>query len=262
MEASRRSLQTNRYSSFLSHNADGKSKGVRYPFKASFYLNGEFLDARESKRYVQSSIPFHVGSFYDNRYPFLGCIGSVMVYNTALTSTEVVDLARYHPVQDAVEAEQLFVKLRPEVISERIGQTMHLLGVSSVRVRMTGNVQINEEELEGRDEAEEFVPREVVEEKEEEKEEEEEEEKENLMVDSTFHGGRFTVDSKRVRSRLRNGVSDMDLFRNSLREKDISHLKSGKYHFSLPSSLERKYSVVNTARADRVRRAMQFVWKK
>ena len=251
MDASRRSLQTNRYSPFLSHNADGKSKGVRYPFKASFYLNGEFLDARESKRYVQSSIPFHVGSFYDNRYPFLGCIGSVMVYNTALTSTEVVDLARYHPVQDAVEAEQLFVKLRPEVISERIGQTMHLLGVSSVCVRMAGNVQINEEELEGRDE-EEFVPREVVEEK----------EKENLMVDSTLHGGRFTVDSKRVRSRLRNGVSDMDLFRNSLREKDISHLKSGKYHFSLPSSLERKYSVVNTARADRVRRAMQFVWKK
>ena len=64
-----------------------------------------------------------------------------------------MDLARYHPVQDAVEAEQLFVKLRPEVISERIGQTMHLLGVSSVRVRMAGNVQINEEELEGRDEA-------------------------------------------------------------------------------------------------------------
>ena len=168
MDASRRSLQTNRYSSFLSHNADGKSKGVRYPFKASFYLNGEFLDARESKRYVQSSIPFHVGSFYDNRYPFLGCIGSVMVYNTALSSTEVVDLARYHPVQDAVEAEQLFVKLRPEVISERIGQTMHLLGVSSVCVRMAGNVQINEEELEGKDEAEEFVPRGVVGEKEEE----------------------------------------------------------------------------------------------
>lgn len=54
----------------------------------------------------------------------------------------------------------------------------------------------------------------------------------------------------------------MDLFRQSLRKKDIAHLKSGLYHFALPHNLRKKYEVLNTARAGAVKRAMQFVWKK
>ena len=71
------------------------------------------LDSRESARYVQSSIAFRVGSFYDYRYPFVGCIGSIMVYNTALTGMEIADLARYRPIQNDPNTEQLFIKLRP-----------------------------------------------------------------------------------------------------------------------------------------------------
>lgn len=74
--------------------------------------------------------------------------------------------------------------------------------------------------------------------------------------------GSFIVDSKRLRTRLRNAASDMDLFRQSLRMKDVSRLKAGTYHFSLPNSMAKKYAVLNTARASAVKRAMQFVWKK
>ena len=98
----------------------------------SIFINGELLDSRESSRYVQSSVSFRVGSFYDYRYPFIGCIGSIMLYNTALTGMEIADLARYRNIQIDANAEQLFIKLRPGVLSERIRQTTHLLGVSSV----------------------------------------------------------------------------------------------------------------------------------
>lgn len=98
------------------------------------------LDSRESARYVQSSIAFRVGSFYDYRYPFVGCIGSIMVYNTALTGMEIADLARYRPIQNDPNTEQLFIKLRPEVLSERIRHTTHLLGVSSVETEKRDEV--------------------------------------------------------------------------------------------------------------------------
>lgn len=97
-------------------------------------MNGEHLDSTKSVRTLQSNIPFHIGSFYDNQYPFIGCLGSVMIYNTPLSGTDIADLARYRHIPSIEDHERLFIKLRPEVLSERIGQSSHLLGVSTVNV--------------------------------------------------------------------------------------------------------------------------------
>ena len=105
---------------------------MRYPVRIDIFVNGEHLDTLKSIRSLQNTIPYHIGSFYDNKYPFIGCLASVMVYNTALSGTDIADLARYRRVLGIDENERLFFKLRPEVLSERIGQSSHLLGVSIV----------------------------------------------------------------------------------------------------------------------------------
>ena len=76
----------------------------------------------------QSSVPFQIGSFYNHRHFFMGCLASIMIYKQALTGTDIVDLSRYQILAGDYQ-EKVFFKLRPEVISERIGQTSHLLGV-------------------------------------------------------------------------------------------------------------------------------------
>ena len=54
-----------------------------------------------------------------------------MIYKSALTGSNIVDLSRYHLLSGDVK-EKVFFKLRPEVVSERIGQSSHLLGVLTV----------------------------------------------------------------------------------------------------------------------------------
>lgn len=111
---------------------DGKSRGSRYPVRIDVYLNGGFLESTKTTRYIQNSIGIHIGAFYDNKLPFIGCLGSVMIYNLALSGTDLADLSRYRPISVKEGSEQLFIKLRPEVLSERVGMTTHLLGVSTV----------------------------------------------------------------------------------------------------------------------------------
>ena len=101
--------------------------------KLDVYLNGDHARSTNDIRYLQSSVAFCIGSFTNARNPFLGTIASVMIYNTALSSSVIADLARYLPVQQ--DSERLFVKLRPEVLSEKIGSTVHLLGVMTVEMR-------------------------------------------------------------------------------------------------------------------------------
>ena len=69
------------------------------------------------------------------------------------------------------------------------------------------------------------------------------------------------VDSKRMKSRLRDAKSDLELFKLSLRQKDTSFLRAGTYHFSLPSTLTKKYQLLNSGRAAAVKRSMQHLWK-
>lgn len=54
-----------------------------------------------------------------------------MIYKQALTGTDIVDLSRYQILVGDYQ-EKAFYKLRPESISERVGQTSHLLGVQIV----------------------------------------------------------------------------------------------------------------------------------
>lgn len=111
---------------------DNKNKGIKYPVRFDIFLNGNHQDTVKSTRYIQNSIPFHVGSFYDSQLPFIGCIASVLLYSEALSGTAIADLARYRRV--ATESERLFIKLRPEVLSERVGETSRLLGINTVRL--------------------------------------------------------------------------------------------------------------------------------
>ena len=99
--------------------------------KLSVFLNGEHLQSTQDVRYLQSSVPFHVGAFYNAQYPFVGTIASVLIFDDALSGTQIADLARYRQI-DAEASEKLFVKLRPESLSERIAGSVHLLGVTTV----------------------------------------------------------------------------------------------------------------------------------
>ena len=116
----------------LRSRVDNKNKGIKYPVRFDIFLNGNHQDTVKSTRYIQNSIPFHVGSFYDSQLPFIGCIASVLLYSEALSGTAIADLARYRRV--ATESERLFIKLRPEVLSERVGETSRLLGINTVRL--------------------------------------------------------------------------------------------------------------------------------
>lgn len=100
--------------------------------------------------------------------------------------------------------------------------------------------------------------------------EEEEDEEENdtsgldldrVMVDSKSEDEELSQDSDRRKSRLRNDKSQLEIFKQSLRNKDINFLKAGQYHFSLPSHLEKHYRVLNEGRAAAVKRSMQHLWK-
>ena len=106
----------------LRSRVDNKNKGIKYPVRFDIFLNGNHQDTVKSTRYIQNSIPFHVGS----------CIASVLLYSEALSGTAIADLARYRRV--ATESERLFIKLRPEVLSERVGETSRLLGINTVRL--------------------------------------------------------------------------------------------------------------------------------
>ena len=110
---------------------DTKSRGLRYPVKLSVFLNGEHLQSTQDVRYLQSSVPFHVGAFYNAQYAFVGTIASIVLFDDALSGTQIADLARYRQI-DAESSEKLFVKLRPESLSERIAGSVHLLGVTTV----------------------------------------------------------------------------------------------------------------------------------
>lgn len=57
-------------------------------------------------------------------------------------------------------------------------------------------------------------------------------------------------------------MSDLEFFKQSLKRKDEKRLKTGQYHFSLPSQIEKKYQLLNSVRAGSVKKAMQFLWKK
>lgn len=121
---------------------DNKNKGIKYPVRFDVFLNGNHQDTAKSTRYIQNSIPFHVGSFYDNQLPFIGCIASVLLYSEALSGTAIADLARYRPVP--TESERLFIKLRPEVLSERVGETSRLLGINTVGQQMNSQIDRRE----------------------------------------------------------------------------------------------------------------------
>ena len=69
-------------------------------------------------------------------------------------------------------------------------------------------------------------------------------------------------DTERRKSRLRNDQSQLEIFKQSLRNKDTRFLKTGQYHFSLPSHLEKHYRVLNDGRAAAVKRSMEHLWKK
>ena len=107
----------------------------------------------------QSSVPFQIGSFYNHRHFFIGCLASIMIYKQALTGTDIVDLSRYQILTGDYQ-EKVFFTLRPEVISERIGQTSHLLGVLIVYSVLLDNLQNQDETagLEGNDDEEEMPP--------------------------------------------------------------------------------------------------------
>ena len=137
-------LQAYWYILLISSYIDGKSRGSRYPVKIDVYLNGEFLESTKTTRYIQNSIGIHIGAFYDNTLPFIGCLASVMIYNVALNSTHITDLSRYRKIVVNENSEQLFIKLRPEVLSERVGMTTHLLGISTVRISFYDEGRINE----------------------------------------------------------------------------------------------------------------------
>ena len=137
-------LQAYWYILLISSYIDGKSRGSRYPVKIDVYLNGEFLESTKTTRYIQNSIGIHIGAFYDNTLPFIGCLASVMIYNVALNSTHITDLSRYRKIVVNENSEQLFIKLRPEVLSERVGMTTHLLGISTVRISFYDEGRVNE----------------------------------------------------------------------------------------------------------------------
>lgn len=65
-----------------------------------------------------------------------------------------------------------------------------------------------------------------------------------------------------MKKRLRNDMSELEFFKHSLKKKDERRLKTGQYHFSLPSQIEKKYELLNSIRAGNVKKAMQFLWKK
>ena len=69
------------------------------------------------------------------------------------------------------------------------------------------------------------------------------------------------ADSKRVKTRLRDDKSDLELFKQSFRQKDTSFLRAGTYHFSVPPAVEKKYRLLNSGRADAVKRSMQHLWR-
>lgn len=138
MVSSCRCFQAHWYGLLLNSYIDGKSRGSRYPVKIDVYLNGEFLESTKTTRYIQNSIGIHIGAFYDNTLPFIGCLASVMIYNVALSGTNIADLSRYRKIVVDDNAEQLFIKLRPEVLSERVGMTTHLLGISTVGMSFYG----------------------------------------------------------------------------------------------------------------------------
>lgn len=54
----------------------------------------------------------------------------------------------------------------------------------------------------------------------------------------------------------------MELFKQSLKMKDVRNLKAGKYHFSLPPHLTKNYRVLNDGRAAAVTRAMKHLWSR
>lgn len=207
--------------------------------KLDVYLNGDHVRSTNDIRYLQSSVAFCIGSFTNARNPFLGTIASVMIYNTALSSSVIADLAKYLPVQQ--DSERLFVKLRPEVLSEKIGSTVHLLGVMTITQQ-----DLEEEEEEG----------EPVRTSVEDEEDDDEEKLPPLDFDHVI-----VDNSKRMKSRLRDAKSDLELFKLSLRQKDTSFLRAGTYHFSLPSTLTKKYQLLNSGRAAAVKRSMQHLWK-
>ena len=79
-----------------------------------------------------------------------------MIYKSALSTSEIVDLSRYHLLKDNSN-EKIFFKLRPESISERLGTSAHLLGVSHYDLDLQGNVneeQEGEREMESAESAE------------------------------------------------------------------------------------------------------------
>ena len=68
---------------------DTKSRGLRYPVKLSVFLNGEHLQSTQDVRYLQSSVPFHVGAFYNAQYAFVGTIASIVLFDDALSGTQI-----------------------------------------------------------------------------------------------------------------------------------------------------------------------------
>ena len=65
-----------------------------------------------------------------------------------------------------------------------------------------------------------------------------------------------------MKKRLRDDMSELELFKQGLKKKEPAFLKKGQYHFSLPSHMSRKYTLLNSIRAGAVKKAMQFIWKK
>lgn len=64
-----------------------------------------------------------------------------------------------------------------------------------------------------------------------------------------------------MKTRLRDDKSDLELFKQSFRQKDRAFLRAGSYHFSVPRAVAKKYGVLNAGRAEAVRRSMQHLWR-
>lgn len=56
-------------------------------------------------------------------------------------------------------------------------------------------------------------------------------------------------------------MTDLELFKSGLKKKDITKLKLGQYHFSLPQQIEQKYTLLNSIRAGAVKKDMVFLWR-
>ena len=70
-----------------------------------------------------------------------------------------------------------------------------------------------------------------------------------------------SLDTNTQKRRMRNNKKDIDIFINSLRNKDTVFLKGGSYHFRIPENVAKDWEVVCSTRIKEVKEAFQYFWK-